>query len=96
MSEMGRYIFQSLGALVLLGALSVAVLWAARRWGGLAPRTSERMKLIDALSLGPGLRLLIVEVDGRQFLIGATTQSITFLTALDADKPSPEHREAAS
>ncbi|MCE5229104.1 flagellar biosynthetic protein FliO [bacterium] len=71
---------------VVLGLMSAAV-WAARRWMPQAARTGAR-QTIDILAqraLGARRSLMLVRVNGRTLLIGATPQSIQMLTEFEAE-----------
>lgn len=74
-------------------------LYALRRWAGalsVSRSPHGHMRIVETLSVGPQRQLHIVQVEGRRFLIGATPQSFTFLTELDANstrapKEEPSH-----
>ncbi|HEY8416776.1 MAG TPA: flagellar biosynthetic protein FliO [Limnochordales bacterium] len=72
--------------ILVVFALLFAGVYGLRRWmagfvGPAAPR--GRLRIVDSLAVGPQRHLLVVEVEGRQFLIGATPQALTFLTEID-------------
>ena len=65
--------------------LLFAGLYGLRRWmSGLTAGSPQRggLRVVDSLTVGPQRHLLVVEVEGRQFLIGSTPQTVTFLTEL--------------
>ncbi|HEY8495577.1 MAG TPA: flagellar biosynthetic protein FliO [Limnochordales bacterium] len=65
--------------------LLFAGLYGLRRWmSGLTAGSPQRgrLRVVDSLVVGPQRHLLVVEVEGRQFLIGSTPQTVTFLTEL--------------
>lgn len=48
------------------------------------------IRILDRFPLGPQRYLLIVEITGKVYLLGVTEQSVSFLTALDAEGFSKE------
>lgn len=71
-------------ALGLLIALIPLVIWGLKRLQGLQHKLSKsEITLVSTQSVGPKERLLLVEVDGRRLLLGATSQSITCLKELN-------------
>ncbi len=70
----------------LVFAVLFGALYALRRWGGAAAGGRSRrgeMYVVETLALAPQRHLHIVDVDGRRFLIGATSHTFTFLTELE-------------
>ena len=61
-------IIAALGALSLVLAL-VLLAQRAARWGGLAPRGTGRLALVDSLALDQRRRLCLVRCDDRQLLL---------------------------
>lgn len=71
---------------VLLGtglviALLLAFLWVLRRYVQGAPgtRAQRRIQIVEAHSLGPRQRLVLVRVDGHDLLLGMTGTEIRAL-----------------
>jgi len=67
-------------------ALLLGLLWTLRKLqggqivqGGLLRRKSSRLQLIESLSIGPRQKLALVNVDGREVLLGITAQTINAL-----------------
>ncbi|MEY2882527.1 MAG: Flagellar biosynthesis protein FliO [Pseudomonadota bacterium] len=56
------------------------------RFTGLNPAVARHARIVQALPLGPGSRLLVVEFDGRHLLVG---QARNGLTRLDAAEIAP-------
>lgn len=88
--------FQYAWRVALVFALLFGAAYAVRRWGG-APTAGRsargRLRVVEAVSVGPQRLLLLVEVEGRRWLIGSTPQSFTVLAQLDeppADAPKEE------
>lgn len=70
-------------ALGLLIALIPLVIWGLKRLQGLQHKFSKsEIAVVASQSVGPKERIILVEVDGRRLLLGATTHSITCLKEL--------------
>ncbi len=68
--------------LAIWGAI-VAMRWWVRRQAGASDTTARRLELLETRSLGPNRALHLVRVGGRAVLIGATTERISALLAVD-------------
>ena len=53
---------------------------------------SKHFKIISTLSLGPREKLLVIEIQGKQRVIGVTAHSVNFLFELE--NPLPEEKLA--
>jgi flagellar protein FliO/FliZ len=53
---------------------------------------SKHFKIISTLSLGPREKLLVIEIQGKQRVIGVTAHSVNFL--FDLENPLPEEKLA--
>eukprot|EP01034_Spumella_vulgaris_P030067 gene30067-37223_t len=74
--------------LVVVLALIPASLWAMKRLQTLRPGGAARqLEIIDQLALGPRERVVLVRVQGRVLVLGATAQQITLLG--EALEPQP-------
>lgn len=76
--------------LVLVVGLIFLIGYLMRRVGPLAPQGGQQIKLISSLALGPRDRLVLVDVGGKQLLLGASPGRINTLHAFDepvADVP---------
>ena len=85
-------IVAALGALALVIAL-VLLAQRAARWGGLAPRGTGRLAIVEAVALDPRRRLCLVRCDSRHLLLvtgGAHDVVVGWI-----DEPAPP-RDAAS
>jgi len=69
-----------LGSFLLVIAILVALLyglrWVQRRQ---MASTGGRLRLAESLFLGPRHRIVLVEADGKSFLIGVSPQQFTLL-----------------
>lgn len=66
-------------ALVFIVALIFAVSWFIRRFGSGAFVQAGQMKIVAALPLGTRERLMLVDVAGKQLLLGVTATQINCL-----------------
>jgi len=69
--------------LVLVVGLIFLIGYLMRRVGPLAPRGGQHIKMISNLALGPRDRLVLVDVGGKQLLLGASPGRITTLHTFD-------------
>ncbi len=67
--------------LVLLVIFALA--WALRRFGAGAWMQARGMRVVASLPLGTRERAVLVEVGGKQLLLGVTSQQVTLLHAFD-------------
>lgn len=49
---------------------------------------SQHFKIISSLNIGPKERILVIEIQGKQRVIGVTPHSVNFLFELDSPLPS--------
>ena len=69
--------------LVVLAAIP-ASLWLLKRLQGVrAPAAQRAIEVTAQASLGPRERIVIVNVQGREFVLGVTAQQITLLSQQD-------------
>lgn len=61
--------------------------------GTVGIRTSKFMSIVDTIAVGQDRYLLIVEIDGRYFLVGSTSSEVTILSELDSDEISQKISE---
>lgn len=82
-----------LGGLVLILLLIYGLSWFVKRFSQGGFMQNPSMKIVAALPLGTRERLLLVEVGGKQLLLGVTATQINnlqvFDAPVDADKSSP-------
>ena len=90
--ELLMSLLRSFGMLLLVLALLVLVLWVLRKYSGhhAAGGKPGMIRTRASMSLGPRERIALVEVLGERFLIGITSQQISFLTRIEADLPPEE------
>jgi flagellar protein FliO/FliZ len=73
------YIGQVILGLLLVLAMIFAIAWLLRRFGQGTLVGSQQMKIVSSLPLGPRERLIIVDVNGEQLLIGVAPGRISQL-----------------
>ena len=77
--------------LPLIGAVCVIILtyyvskWYARKMGPLA--SGSHIKVIDRQMVSKSGSLLIVEIEGTQYVVGATDQQVQIMLKLDTPIP---------
>ena len=86
----------------LVIGLLLAVLWGLRKLQSGASflrKNSQRLQTIESLSVGPRQKILLIQVDGHDVLVGVTAHQMTALSpwpvqapasaSVSATKPSP-------
>lgn len=74
-------------ALLLVLGLIIGLGWLLKRMPGSGFRTSEGLKLVASLPLGAKERVVVVEVNGEQVLLGVTAGGISVLHTLPVPLP---------
>jgi flagellar protein FliO/FliZ len=66
----------------LVIGLLLALLWTLRKLqnGAVLRKSFQRMQLVETLSVGPRQKIILIQVDGRDVLIGITAQNMTALS----------------
>ncbi|WP_022962788.1 flagellar biosynthetic protein FliO [Halopseudomonas pelagia] len=77
-SLMGQLV-QLGGGLLLVVGLIFLMGYLMRRVGPLAPQGGQHIRLVSSLPLGPRDRLLLIDVGGKQLLLGASPGRINTL-----------------
>ena len=81
-------LFGAVFALLLVLALIVGLGWLLKRMPGSGFRPAEGMKLVASLNVGARERLVVVEVNNQQLLLGVTAGSINTLHVLPEPLPA--------
>ncbi|MCC4604919.1 flagellar biosynthetic protein FliO [Xanthomonas campestris] len=79
--------FGAVFALLLVLALIVGLGWLLKRMPGSGFRSSEGLRLVTSLAVGAKERVVVVEVNGQQLLLGVTPGGITTLHTLPEPLP---------
>ena len=87
--DQGQLVRILLSLLVVVG-LILAAAWLARRGGLLRQGTHRRIRILDSQRLGARASVALIQVDGREILIGITPQQISLLHSSDADNDRPD------
>ena len=69
-------------ALLFIVFIIYGIAWLAKRFN-LTPNNTGHFKLISSMSLGGRERILIIEVQGQQHVIGVTPQNVNHLFKLE-------------
>ena len=91
----GAFMLQTVAVLVLIAIGA----WAVVRFG--APRLQRgnargRMRVVERLWLEPRRSLYLVEVDGKELLIGVSEGSVRLVTPLSELAPAPGCKDATN
>ena len=78
----GDYLLKSMLILVVLLAVMALLLKLLRRYGHLKKVTGNRIRVIEAISLGGQERALLVSVDDRELLLGVSQGRVEPLLTL--------------
>ena len=76
-------------ALLLVLGLILGMAWVLKRLPGSGFRPAEGMKLVASLNVGAKERVVVVEVNGQQLLLGVTAGGINALHTLPEPLPPP-------
>lgn len=71
--------------LVLVGMIAFifSLAWFVKRFGGMNFSGNREMKVVTSIALGTRERIALIDIKGKQFLIGVTTQQINHLHTFD-------------
>ena len=82
-------LFGAVLALLAVLALVIGLGWLLKRMPGSGFRPAEGMKVVASLSVGAKKRVVVVEVNGQQLLLGVTAGGINTLHTLPEPLPPP-------
>lgn len=94
--EIGEHISQVGLALALIVALVVALGYVVKRLNHGGLRNAGDIKVVATTYLGPKERILLVEVNGRQILLGVNAQSIRALSEFETEVSSSQRNTQTS
>jgi len=83
-------VWPALLAFVAVAALIPVALWVLKRLQGGAPGGARPVTLAGGLTLGPRERVVVVEAEGRRWMLGVTSQSISLLAELERSEPAAD------
>lgn len=83
----------------LVIALLLAVLWGLRKMqngNSFLRKHAQRLHTIESLSIGPRQKIILIQVDGQDVLIGVTAHQMTALSpwpvqTVPVTQPTPPH-----
>ncbi|RRU66980.1 MULTISPECIES: flagellar biosynthetic protein FliO [Stenotrophomonas maltophilia group] len=82
-------LFGAVLALLAVLALVIGLGWLLKRLPGSGFRPAEGMKVVASLSVGAKERVVVIEVNGQQLLLGVTAGGINTLHTLPEPLPPP-------
>ena len=82
-------LFGAVLALLLVLALVVGLGWLLKRMPGSSFRQAEGLKLVASIAVGATERVVVLEVNGEQMLLGVTAGGISKLHTLADPLPPP-------
>lgn len=88
-------LFGAVFALLLVLALIVGLGWLLKRMPGSGFRNTEGLRIVTSLAVGAKERVVVVEVNGQQLLLGVTAYGITPLHTLPEPLPPTPHGQPA-
>jgi len=77
-------------ALLLVVGLILALAWLARRMPGLAGSSNQAVKIVATLALGPRERVVVIDIDGTQLLLGTGAAGTRTLHVLETPLPAAD------
>ena len=79
--------FKLIGVLLLIFVSSILF----RRWSQVASggKTTRQVRLLETIRLSPKQALHLISIGDRQFLIGATDQTVSLITQVENNLPVP-------
>jgi flagellar protein FliO/FliZ len=80
-------IWPALTAFAAVIALIPLSLWLLKRLQSHRTSGARSITVAGGLSLGPRERIVIIESQGRRWMLGVTAQSISLIAELDPDQP---------
>lgn len=86
-------------ALMLMVGLILGLAWLMKRFANPLFQQQKQLRLIASLSLGVKEKIILVEVSGKQLVLGVTPQQITSLHVIDnpvQDEPITNFEKSSS
>lgn len=85
-------LFALVGTVCILVLTYYASRWYARKMGPIAG--GKHIKAVDRLAVSKTGSVLIVDIEGRQYMLGVSDQNVQILMELDETIPLPMEYEA--
>lgn len=80
-------------ALLFMVGLIVGLAWLMKRFSHPLFQQQKHLRLVANLSLGVKEKIILVEVDGKQLVLGVTPQQITTLHVIENPAQPADHIE---
>jgi len=77
----------------LVIALLLALLWGLRKMQngpGFMRKNMQRLRTIESISMGTRQKIVLLQVDGQEVLVGVTAHHITALSSWPVQTPAPD------
>lgn len=87
-SDWLQYMF----SFALVIGLLLALLWTLRKMQNgstMLRKKNQRMQTVETLSVGPRQKILLIQVDGQDVLVGVTAHQMTALSTWPAQSVMP-------
>lgn len=81
------------GLLIVLGILFIIYGLARKKLSFIQGAGKGTIKLIETRHLMPKKTLFLIEIKGKEYLLGAGNDSINLITPIDADEDTPSFNE---
>jgi flagellar protein FliO/FliZ len=82
--------YKVLGSLLLVLGVLAGVAYGLKRWSGLLGQTSsnDQIQILTRLALGPKHYLVLIQIQGQQWLLGISPDGIRMLAAVNKPEDS--------
>lgn len=87
--DIAAYMRMMWGLLIVLAIILVLYALVKKRFSILNPRSGRSIRVLEIQPLMPRKSLCLVEVKGKEYLLGVGNETITLLAALDAAPRTP-------
>ncbi|MCB2214713.1 MAG: flagellar biosynthetic protein FliO [Desulfobulbaceae bacterium] len=84
------------GLLVVLAVLLIIYVIVKKRLAPMQGRSKGRINVIETRHLMPKKSLFLVEVRGREYLLGAGSDSLELIARIDGDQPGRSFQQILS
>ena len=92
MGDFFSMLFSLVGAVCIIVLTYYASKWYARKMGPIAG--GKHIRIVDRVVVSKTGSILIVDIEGRQYMMGVSDQNVQILMELDETIPLPAGREA--
>jgi len=76
--------------MAVIGLVYIAFIFFRKWQGNSSGQPQRRIKVVDRFHFSPKQALYLVNVDGREYLLGATDSSINLITEMNSTEPLME------